>query len=67
VFEIASEIIYEEYTLKGKPIKIKKIYVNETSPRVRDVKLWLKKGLKAKKILKYIHDECTFRWIVWYI
>lgn len=66
-FVIASEVSYESYTLKGKPIKIKRVYVHEAAPRARDMNSWFKKGLKAKKILKYKLDEYSFRWIVWYI
>ena len=66
-FEKASKVFYESYTLKGKPIKIKRVYVHGPASGVRDRNGWFKRGLKAKKILKYKLDECSFKWIVWYI
>lgn len=65
--KVVSDIVYEEYTLKGKPITIKRVYVKGAALEIRDLKSWFKKGLKAKKILKYKHDEFSFRWVVWYI
>jgi len=63
------EITIERHIIDGKPILVKKVYVRETLAKTvpDDVEKWLKKGLGAKKILKYERDECSFRWVVWYV
>ena len=52
-----------------KPVIVKKVYVKETliEDQPANLEEWFKKGLGAKKILKYEKDECSFRWVVWYI
>lgn len=61
------EITTERHIINGEPVLVKKVYVVETFKQANDVEKWLKKGLGAKKILKYEKDECSFRWVVWYI
>ena len=64
-----SKILIEKHIIKGKTVNVKKVYVKETLLKGQSANLeeWLKKGLGAKKILKYEKDECSFRWVVWYV
>ena len=62
------EITVERHLINGKYVSVKKTYVSESSlTQIPNIEIWLKKGLKAKEILKYVRDECRFRWVVWYI
>lgn len=64
------KIIIERHII-GKKIKfIKKVYVLESpfvESKIDNLEEYFRKGLNAKKILKYERDECSFRWVVWYI
>jgi len=61
---------HELNELGGKITKVKKVYIVETFKEPREpsaLNEYFKAGLKAKKILKYLRDECSFRWVVWYL
>ena len=53
--------------IKARSFGVKKIYVRENYKETDDIEERLKKGLNAKKILKYKKDLYSFRWVVWYI
>jgi len=53
--------------VKARSFNIKKIYVREERIDADNVEEWLKKGLNARRILKYKKDTKSFNWIVWYI
>ena len=62
------KVITERHTFENMVRYVKKVYIPELSIIGKgDLKDYFKKGLKAKKILKYQKDECSFRWVVWYI
>jgi len=49
-------------------LNVKKILVRENREKPANVEQWLKKGLNAKKIIKYIEsEEWFFALVVWYI
>lgn len=62
--------IIERHIIDGASKLIKKTYIPEMltiKEKPESLEKWFKKELKAKKILKYQKDECSFNWIVWYI
>lgn len=64
------EIIKERHLIGDKIKIIKKVYILEELMQrgsQEELKLYFKEGLHAKKILKFQRDECSFRWVVWYI
>jgi len=61
------EITIEKHRIKGKLMKVKRVYITQTFQEPVDPKEYFRLGLKAKKILKYVNSEKRFGWIIWYI
>ena len=54
--------------IKTGSFKVKKILVRENREKPANIEQWLKRGLNAKRIIKYIEsEEWFFTLVVWYI